>query len=289
MNQEKIGKFIADVRKEKDMTQVQLANRLGVTDRAISKWENGRGMPDWTLIKPLCKELGITMNELLSGEKIKKEDYQERFEENVLNTISYTENKINKFKKITKIILSGAFVILILFFTLFCIDVKRMYDNKPVLFSTWGYDYAPPIDLSEEKVKIAIETYLIDKADSEMKHHDTEKSFASFRTYLMEEKEDKSYYNVYAWVLEETYYLENDEVMKDSGSSIPYKFVVEVIDNEYVVTDSKIPRDGSFYVNDMKNIFPKSVRKNMDNIHKDGTIDRLQLEIQKQVNLYFHK
>lgn len=69
MNQEKIGKFIAKMRKEKNMTQQELANKLEVTDRAISKWENGRGMPDIAIIKPLCDALGITYNEFIHGEK----------------------------------------------------------------------------------------------------------------------------------------------------------------------------------------------------------------------------
>ena len=82
MNQEKIGKFILKLRKEKNMTQQELADKIGVTDRAISKWENGRGMPDLSLMKPLCEELGITINELISGEKLDKKEYKEKSEEN---------------------------------------------------------------------------------------------------------------------------------------------------------------------------------------------------------------
>ena len=95
MNQEKIGKFIAECRKNKKMTQTELAEKLGVTDKSIGNWENGRNMPDLSLFKPLCDELDITINELLSGEKIKKEKYQERFEENIINTIDYSTKKIN--------------------------------------------------------------------------------------------------------------------------------------------------------------------------------------------------
>ncbi len=69
MNQEKIGKFIAELRKESNMTQIELANKLGVTDRAVSKWENGRGLPDVSLFEPLCKEFNISVNELLKGGK----------------------------------------------------------------------------------------------------------------------------------------------------------------------------------------------------------------------------
>lgn len=63
------------------MTQQELADKIGVTDKAISKWENGRGMPDLSLMKPLYKELGITINELISGEIIDKKEYQEKLEE----------------------------------------------------------------------------------------------------------------------------------------------------------------------------------------------------------------
>lgn len=69
MNQEKIGRFIRELRIEKEMTQQELAEKLGVTDSAISKWENGRGAPDITFLIPLSKELNITLLELLNGEK----------------------------------------------------------------------------------------------------------------------------------------------------------------------------------------------------------------------------
>ena len=70
MNQLKIGKFIAECRKEKKLTQLQLAEKLGITDKAISKWERGIAMPDSSIMLELCDILGISVNELLSGEKI---------------------------------------------------------------------------------------------------------------------------------------------------------------------------------------------------------------------------
>ena len=94
MNQEKIGKFIAECRKGKNMTQQELAEKLGVSDRTIGNWENGRNLPDLSLFKPLCKELGITLNDLMSGEKVKEKEYQEKLEENIINTINYTNKKI---------------------------------------------------------------------------------------------------------------------------------------------------------------------------------------------------
>ena len=105
MNQEKIGKFIQESRKRKKITQQELAEKLGVSDRTIGNWENGRNMPDLSLFKPICEELDITINEFLSGEKLKKEEYQEKFEENIINTIDYSVKKIKLSNKTIGIIL----------------------------------------------------------------------------------------------------------------------------------------------------------------------------------------
>ena len=286
MNQEKIGKFILELRREKNMTQQELADRIGVTDRAISKWENGRGLPDLSLMMPLCKELGIT--KLISGEQIEKEDYQSKLEENIFKTIDYTNKKIANKNKIFKIVVGTIITIVLIVGLMFFVDVNRMNNNDPVVFSTWGFKYAPLVDFHEEKIISEVENYLLEKLDNEPKHHENEKSFVSIRTYLIEEKNNHKLYNVYAWVLEEKYYLENNEIKQDSSSSIPYMFVVEHTNDKYKVTDSRIPRD-KVYTEDMKNIFPRSVRKDMDEIHNDGTIERLKMDIEKQLNLYFHK
>lgn len=105
MNQKKIGNFIAECRKQKKMTQYELGEKLGVTEKSISNWENGRNMPDLSLFKPLCEELNITINELLSGEKISEDNYQEKFEENIINTISYSNKKLQKKNQLIGLIL----------------------------------------------------------------------------------------------------------------------------------------------------------------------------------------
>lgn len=83
MNQTEIGEFIAKCRKEKKLTQAQLAERLNITDRAVSKWETGKSMPDSSIMLELCEILGITVNDLLSGEKISMESY-EKADENLI-------------------------------------------------------------------------------------------------------------------------------------------------------------------------------------------------------------
>lgn len=96
MNQEKIGKFIALRRKEMNLTQADLAERLGVTDRSISNWENGKCMPDYSLLIPLSKELNVSVNDLISGEKIDNSHYEEKCEENIINVIGEQERRLNK-------------------------------------------------------------------------------------------------------------------------------------------------------------------------------------------------
>ena len=84
MDQEKIGAFITECRKKAGLTQAALGEQLGITDRAVSKWERGKSMPDPSLMLPLCGLLHITVNELLTGERISMEDYQKKAEEKLL-------------------------------------------------------------------------------------------------------------------------------------------------------------------------------------------------------------
>ena len=93
MNQIKIGRFIAECRKKNNLTQMQLAERLGITDRAISKWENGKSMPDTSIMLDLCKELKITVNDLLSGEKINMENNNQKNEQLLLDMAKEVEQK----------------------------------------------------------------------------------------------------------------------------------------------------------------------------------------------------
>lgn len=96
MDQKKIGRFIAECRKTKKLTQSELAEKLGITEKSIGNWENGRNMPDVSLFKPLCNELDITLNDLISGERVDENKYQEKLEENMISTINYTNKKIEK-------------------------------------------------------------------------------------------------------------------------------------------------------------------------------------------------
>lgn len=134
MDQEKIGQFIAKCRKEKNMTQEQLAENLGITDRAVSKWERAKSMPDLSLFKPLCSELDITINELMSGEKIDKSNYQNKLEENMVNVLNDMDKKSKYIKKKYFTIFITIIITILLFIIVFVIYryTKHKYQQTEI-------------------------------------------------------------------------------------------------------------------------------------------------------------
>ena len=104
MDQMKIGKFIAKKRKEQGMTQMRLAEALGVTDRAVSKWETGKSLPDASIMLELCKLLGITVNDLLNGEEISMENYNAKMEKNLLEMVKKKEEADRRLLKLEIVI-----------------------------------------------------------------------------------------------------------------------------------------------------------------------------------------
>ena len=94
MNQIQIGRFIAASRKARNLTQRQLADKLGISDKTVSKWECGKGLPEVSLMLPLCASLGITVNDLLSGERVSGTNYPKKAEENMMDLMK--ENEENR-------------------------------------------------------------------------------------------------------------------------------------------------------------------------------------------------
>lgn len=92
MDQVKIGKFIADCRKKNNLTQMQLAEILNITDRAVSKWETGKAMPDSSIMLELCSVLKITVNDLLCGEINKVENYNKNVDDTLIEMVKNKEN-----------------------------------------------------------------------------------------------------------------------------------------------------------------------------------------------------
>ena len=120
----KIGKFIATNRKSHNMTQEELAEKLYITDRAVSKWERGLCLPDASIMPPLCEILGINVNELLSGEMINNKDYNKKAEENLLEMAKKEEEQNKKMMMYEYVIgfLSSITFLILVFVASYAVD-----------------------------------------------------------------------------------------------------------------------------------------------------------------------
>lgn len=141
MDQVKIGRFIAQCRKEKNLTQAQLAEQLNLTDRAVSKWETGKGLPDASIMPDLCELLSISINELFSGERVLTDNYKRKAEENLL--------RIKKEAERIK-----AFRILIVCFSI--LSVALIVSSLFVFFFTDGKAYSAILTLGTLGVSMGI-------------------------------------------------------------------------------------------------------------------------------------
>ena len=139
MDQLKIGKFIAECRKQNGLTQMQLAEKLNITDRAISKWENGKSLPDSSIMLELCEVLGITVNDLLSGEVVTMNDYNKNSEKLLLEMVKEKE-KADKRLLNLEIIVGGIGTILCLVL-MFVASFVQMADWLRILLICIGFAF----------------------------------------------------------------------------------------------------------------------------------------------------
>jgi len=129
MDQIKIGKFISERRKSQNLTQLQLAEKLGITDRAVSKWETGRSLPDASIMLELCSILKITVNDLLNGEAVSMEKYNETTEKNLIEMVKQKEEADKRLLS-TEIVIgvtSTAFL-----FAMLAVGIVFMKSEKPI-------------------------------------------------------------------------------------------------------------------------------------------------------------
>ena len=265
MNQDKTGKFIAKCRKDKNMTQEQLAEKMGVSINAVSKWERGLSFPDVSLYKSLCKELNINIEELINGEKDNSDEAKEKA---IISTVKET-NKIKKNSKKLLVILSMIFVIIIcgLFY----------YNKKLKVNLVDGYDY-----LYDDVISFIKEKELKENPDAAEKDFNV---FYSYHPFGIEERNGYKY--VYLWVYEYSYYIEREEygsgLAISSGSSIPIKAIYK--DNK--LQEIIYPKDGNQYVSSIKEMFPGIIGYQVLNFDKEKNINKLFNEVEQKKNIYY--
>lgn len=137
MDQIKIGRFIAEKRREQGLTQAQLAERLSITDRAVSKWENGRSMPDSSIMLALCKELKISVNDLLNGEVVDMESYNEKVEKQLLEVIKQKEEADRRLLALEWVV--GILSVIVLIVPIIIAAYVQMEDWQRVLLVFSGF------------------------------------------------------------------------------------------------------------------------------------------------------
>ncbi len=146
MDQAKSGRFIAEKRKEKGMTQKELARQLGIGDKAVSKWECGRGMPDHSIMLPLCELLGINVNELLMGESLSENDYNESSEDIIVTLMGEKESLKKKHKwKLLSCVMAVAFTAALLL----------LVDMPVQMRNNWTY-YFDPLTVAMDPILVLV-------------------------------------------------------------------------------------------------------------------------------------
>lgn len=286
MDQVKIGKFISELRRERGMTQRDLSELLGVTDRAVSKWENGRGLPDFACVKPLCDALGISFNEFVAGDRIAEGAYRETLETN-LETVFEQSGKVKRENAKLKSTLTTILTALLIIGVAFTIDALRMSQNKPVIFSAWGSGYLPPTSTEGTMIDLAIRSYCVNAADQEaaQRGRQNTKAFVESNLFKIEEKKDT--YVAYAWILMCAYRVENGEIVLDCAYSIPHCFTLTAAENAYQVIGCEIPEDGEHYAKSLKELFPFSVRERVLAFDRNYSVRAMALRIEAQRDDYF--
>ena len=137
MDQLKIGKFIAQQRKTVGLTQAQLAEQLNITDRAVSKWENGKALPDTSIMLALCYLLNITVNDLLSGEVVSMENYNKELENNLLEMIKQKEQADKRLLSVEVFI--GITATVVLFALIFVAAFVQMSNGLRITLIVFGF------------------------------------------------------------------------------------------------------------------------------------------------------
>ena len=156
MDNNKIGKKIASLRKEKGLTQDELGKKLFITDKAVSKWERGLGLMDLSLLKPLSKILGVSVTEILNGEKFRKDEINFKSEEILIDTLDYSAKEIKKVKKNKILMILLTIIITILSIILLDTIQAVAFKNSPII--SWRVEDVNDNDSYVDK-GILIDTY----------------------------------------------------------------------------------------------------------------------------------
>lgn len=276
MDQIKIGSFLKELRKDKNLTQEQLAEQFHVASRTVSRWENGNNMPDLSVLVELADFYDVSIRELIDGER-KSENMTEGVKEIVERVAEYSKTT-NK-KKIARIVLLMFIPIVVL-----SVLLVILFSSRSMQIFPDSYPAYPQVYIDKKITDTLINNYIVD--------HMTEPSdggnnFASIKVFSTEEKQSGDYY-VYAWVLESSYSYNSEVLTEETASSYPCRFELIRENDSFRIVNADVPRDGDYNVEDRKKLFPGYVVEMIERVQEDGTVTRLADEIFIDAKEYFN-
>ena len=275
MDQVKIGSFLKELRIERGLTQAELAEKLNTTNRSVSRWETGSSMPDISILIELSEFYGVDIKEILDGER-----HSEKVNGDVKATaekVAEYSNKTNK-KKTKKVVMTMLIPIIALSVLLVFVFSSRSIQVLP--------DSYPPyrqVHIDESITDKLIKDYVIDRMPNTS---DGRQKFAAIKVFSTEEKQSGDYY-VYTWVFESTYSCKSGVLAEESASSYPCRFEMISENDTFRIVNADIPRDGNYYPEDIKKLFPGYVVRMIEKVQDDGTVESLIDEALADAKIYF--
>ena len=269
MDQIKIGSFLKELRMEKGLTQAKLAEQLNTTNRSVSRWETGSTLPDISILIELADFYEVDIKEIIDGER-KSEKMTDNLKETLVTVADYSKRTNNKKMEKVIVILSLIFVALLVLLIIVFGSRSMPVDDSD------RYPVYEQVYLDKDVTNELLKEYILSERSKSEPYSDSENAanFTAFAIFSTEEKSSGNYY-IYAWVIESTYAFDAGVLSEQSGSSYPCRFELLSENNAFKIVNVNIPRDGSYYGEDIKELFPKYLREKIYNVYDDGTVNKL--------------
>lgn len=275
MNQVKIGSFLKELRTEKGLTQMQLAEKLNTTNRSVSRWETGSTLPDISVLIELADFYGVDIREIVDGER-KSETMTENTKE-TLETVARYSKTADK-KRLARIValMTAAFVLvlgLVVFF----------FSSRSAETLSDSYPPYERVYLDGKTADGLLRAYV---AGNMSEAEGNAANFSAVSIFSSEEFAENRYYT-YAWVMESVYSCEDGVLREKSASSYPCRFTLARENGALRVTAAELPGDGGEYVKGLQRLFPGYVREMIGRVQEDGTISSLSDELLTEAKARF--
>ena len=275
MNQVKIGSFLKELRTERGLTQIQLAEKLNTTNRSVSRWETGSTLPDISVLIELADFYKVDIREIVDGER-KSETMPENTKE-TLETVARYSKTADKKKLARVVVLMAAAFVLVLGLVIF-FSSRR---SAEVFIDT--YPAYERVYLDGKTADGLLCAYV---SGNMSEPEGNAANFSAVSIFSSEEFAENRYYT-YAWVMESVYSCEDGVLREGSASSYPCRFTLARENGALRVTAAELPGDGGEYTKGIQRLFPGYVREMIGRVQEDGTVASLSDDLLTQAKASF--